>query len=187
MMGRAGEKWTMKARNYREVKGQAYTRKKYMRGTPSSKIVKFTMGDTSGSYKYQARLIAEKEVQIRHNALEAARVATNRVLSEKLGNNYHLKILPYPHVVLRENKMIFGAHADRLQQGMRRSFGKAIGTAARVEPDQVLITVRVKANAVETAKASLKRGSAKLPLPCKIVVEKLQSSEVTSKAEMETA
>jgi large subunit ribosomal protein L10e len=83
--------------------------------------------------------------------------------------------------------MIFGAHADRLQQGMRRSFGKAIGTAARVEPDQVLITVKVKANAVETAKESLKRGSAKLPLPCKIVVEKLQSPDVTGKAEMETA
>jgi large subunit ribosomal protein L10e len=70
---------------------------------------------------------------------------------------------------------------------MRRSFGKAIGTAARVEPDQVLITVKVKANAVETAKESLKRGSAKLPLPCKIVVEKLQSPDASGKAEMETA
>jgi large subunit ribosomal protein L10e len=70
---------------------------------------------------------------------------------------------------------------------MRRSFGKAIGTAARIEPDQVLITVKVKANAVETAKESLKRGSAKLPLACKIVVEKLQSPDVTDKAEMETA
>jgi large subunit ribosomal protein L10e len=83
--------------------------------------------------------------------------------------------------------MIFGAHADRLQQGMRRSFGKAIGTAARIKPDQVLITVKVKANGVETAKESLKRGSAKLPLAYKIVVEKLQSPNVTDKAEMETA
>ena len=110
-------------------------------------------------------------------ALEAARVATNRVLMDKLINDYLMQVHPYPHIILRENKMIFGAHADRLQQGMRRSFGKAIGTAARVEPDQVLITVKVKANAVETAKESLKRGSAKLPLPCKIVVEKLQSPD----------
>ena len=174
----------MKARNYREVKGQAYTRKKYIRGSPVSKIVKFTMGDTSSNYKYQARLIAEKAVQIRHNALESARVASNRVLSEKLGKDYHLKILPYPHVVLRENKMIFGAHADRLQQGMRRSFGKAIGTAARVEPEQTLITVKVKATAVDTAKESLKRGSAKLPIPCKIIVEKIQSPDVPDKTEM---
>jgi large subunit ribosomal protein L10e len=163
----------MKARNYREVKGQAYTRKKYIRGSPSSKIVKFTMGDTSGSYKYQARLIAERAVQIRHNALEAARVATNRVLSEKLGNSYHLKILPFPHVVLRENKMIFGAHADRLQDGMRNSFGKAIGLAARVKTGQSLIIANVNENGLEVAATALKRGGAKLPTPCRVVIKKL--------------
>jgi large subunit ribosomal protein L10e len=163
----------MKARNYREVKGQAYTRKKYIRGSPSSKIVKFTMGDTSGSYKYQARLIAERAVQIRHNALEAARVATNRVLSEKLGNSYHLKILPFPHVVLRENKMIFGAHADRLQDGMRNSFGKAIGLAARVKTGQSLIIADVNEDGLEAAATALKRGGAKLPTPCRVVIEKL--------------
>jgi large subunit ribosomal protein L10e len=85
-----------------------------------------------------------------------------------------MQVLPYPHVILRENKMIFGAHADRLQQGMRRSFGRTIGTAARIEPGQTLITVRVKANAIETAKLSLKRGMAKLPTPCRIVIEKLE-------------
>jgi large subunit ribosomal protein L10e len=98
-----------------------------------------------------------------------------------------MQVLPYPHIILRENKMIFGAHADRLQQGMRRSFGTAIGTAARVEPNQTIIIVRVKANGVETAKESLKRGSAKLPIPCKIVITKIQSPEVTDKAEMEPA
>ena len=82
---------------------------------------------------------------------------------------------PYPHIILRENKMIFGAHADRLQQGMRRSFGTAIGTAAKVEVGQTIITVKVKAGAAETAKESLKRGSAKLPIPCKIVISKIRS------------
>jgi len=163
----------MKARNYREVKGQAYTRKKYIRGSPSSKIVKFTMGDTSGTFKYQARLIAQKEVQIRHNALEAARVAANRVLSEKLGNNYLIRVLPYPHVVLRENKMIFGAHADRLQDGMRAAFGKAIGLAARVKTGQSLIMVNVNEDGLEVASEALKRGGAKLPTPCRVVIEKL--------------
>ena len=93
MMRQNSEEWRMKARNYREVKGQAYTRKKYIRGSPVSKIVKFTMGNPSGHYKYQALLVADREVQIRHNALEAARIASNRVLSAKLGTNYHLKIL----------------------------------------------------------------------------------------------
>jgi len=163
----------MKARNYREVKGQAYTRKKYIRGSPVSKIVKFTMGNPSGSYNYQVRLIAETEVQIRHNALEAARIASNRVLSEKLGNNYHLKILPYPHVVLRENKMIFGAHADRLQDGMRNAFGKAIGLAARVKTGQSLILANVNEDGLELATLALKRGGAKLPTPCRVVIKKL--------------
>ena len=165
----------MKARNYREVKGQAYTRKKYIRGSPASKIVKFTMGNTSGTFKYQARLIAEQTVQIRHNALEAARIASNRVLSEKVGtNNYLLKILPYPHVVLRENKMIFGAHADRLQDGMRNAFGKAIGLAARVKTGQTLIWANVNEDGLEFASTALKRGGAKLPTPCRVVIEKLE-------------
>ena len=165
----------MKAHNYREVKGQAYTRKKYIRGSPSSKIVKFTMGDTSGTYKYQARLIAEKTVQIRHNALEAARIASNRVLNEKLGNNYHLKIMPYPHVVLRENKMIFGAHADRLQDGMRNAFGKAISLAARVKTGQSLIIANVNEDGLQAAATALKRGGAKLPTPCRVVIEKIEA------------
>jgi large subunit ribosomal protein L10e len=177
----------MHARNYRPVKGQAYTRKKFAKGFPPPKINKFTMGDTKANFEYKAKLIALKRAQIRHSALEAARVATNRLLMDKLVNDYLMLVNPYPHVILRENKMIFGAHADRLQQGMRRSFGKAIGTAARIEPDQVIITVKVKANGVETAKESLKRGSAKLPIPCRIVVEKMQSPDVTDEAEMETA
>jgi large subunit ribosomal protein L10e len=178
---------SMHARNYRPVKGQAYTRKKFAKGFPPPKINKFTMGDTKGDFEVEARLVALKKAQIRHSALEAARVATNRVLMDKLENNYLLQIHPYPHIILRENKMIFGAHADRLQQGMRRSFGKAIGTAARVKPEQTLITVKVKANGVETAKESLKRGSAKLPIPCKIVVEKILSPDAAEEAEMETA
>jgi large subunit ribosomal protein L10e len=176
----------MHARNYRAVKGQAYTRKKFAKGFPPPKINKFTMGDAKGNFEVEAKLVALKRAQIRHSALEAARVATNRLLMDKLINDYLMQVHPYPHVILRENKMIFGAHADRLQQGMRRSFGKAIGTAARIEPDQTIITVKVKANAVELAKESLKRGSAKLPIPCKIVVEKTQSPSATDKTEMET-
>ena len=163
----------MRARNYRKAKGQSYTRKEYIRGSPQPKITKFTMGDPKGSFKYQALLIAQKEAQIRHNALEAARVATNRLLAEKLGNNYLLQVLPYPHVVLRENKMIFGAHADRLQDGMRRAFGKPIGTAARVKSNQAVIMVNVNEDGLEAAKESLKRGGAKLPIPCRIIIEKI--------------
>jgi large subunit ribosomal protein L10e len=165
----------MHARNYRHVKNRAYTRKEYARGFPPPKIVKFTMGDTKGNFDIEGQLIALERAQIRHSALEAARVATNRILMDKLINDYLMVVHPYPHIILRENKMIFGAHADRLQQGMRRSFGSAIGTAAKVEVDQPIITVRVKKGQIEVAKESLKRGSAKLPIPCKIVITKIEA------------
>jgi len=167
----------MRARNYRTVKGQPYTRKKFVRGFPPPKITKFTMGDTQSKFEYEARLIAVKKAQVRHNALEAARIATNRHLGNKLAENYCLRVLPYPHNILRENKMIFGAHADRLQDGMKRSFGKPIGTAARVKPNQTLMKANVNADGVEVAKVALKRGSAKLPIPCRITVEKVQKEE----------
>ena len=167
----------MRAHNYRKAKGQPYTRKKFVGGFPPPKITKFTMGDTKSKFEYEAKLIALEKAQIRHNALEAARIATNRYLGDKLSKNYCLCILPYPHVILRENKMIFGAHADRISDGMRRSFGKPIGTAARVKPNQTIITVNVNEDGVQVAKEALKRGSAKLPIPCRIIIEKVQAVE----------
>ena len=164
----------MRSKNYRAVKGQSYTRKEFVKGFPPPKINKFTMGDTKARFEYEGKLIALEKAQIRHSALEAARVATNRGLMEKLVNNYYLHVHPYPHTILRENKMIFGAHADRLQDGMRRSFGKPVGTAARIKANQTIITVRVNADSIELAKESLKNGGAKLPIPCRVVIEKLQ-------------
>jgi large subunit ribosomal protein L10e len=171
----------MHARNYRPVRGQAYTRKKYAKGFPPPKIVKFTMGDTKANFEYEASLIALKRAQIRHSALEAARIAINRILNDELIEEYFLKIRPYPHIILRENKMIFGAHADRLQQGMRSSFGTAIGTAARVKASQILITVKVNENGLDAAKRSLKRGSSKLPIPCNITIKRIEPVKAPDK------
>lgn len=163
----------MKARNYREVKGAPYTRKEYIHRVPQPKIVKFTMGDPSGSYEYNLSLISLQEAQIRHNALEAARIASNRYLQEKMGDkSYHLRILSYPHVILRENKMMTIPHADRLQDGMKRSFGKPVGRAARVKENQPVIAVDVNENAIDVAKEALRRGAAKLPTKCRIVIER---------------
>ena len=58
-----------------------------------------------------------------------------------------------------------------------RTFGKSIGAAARVKPNQTLIVTNVNADGVEVAKEALKRGSAKLPVPCRIVVEKVEEEE----------
>lgn len=163
----------MKARNYREIKGQPYVRKEFIKGHPPPKITKFTMGDPTKDFSYRVSLIAERAAQVRHVALEAGRIAANRLLTRKLGKDFLLRVLPYPHVVLRENKMIFGAHADRLQDGMRAAFGKPIGTAARVKVNQPVMIVEVDEKGIDVAKEALRRSRAKMPMPCRIVIEKI--------------
>lgn len=164
----------MRGKNYRIPKGQPYAREEYIHGAPQPKISKFVMGNPKGNYQYRASLISQIDAQIRHNALEAARVATNKVLLEKVGDaGYLLRIYPYPHVVLRENKMIATAGADRLQEGMRRAFGKPIGRAARVKANKAIISVYVNEDHLEYAKEALKVGASKLPTPCRIITEKI--------------
>lgn len=161
---------------YREIKGQAYCRREYMGGVPATRITQFEHG-TKGDYPVRMTLKAVEQCQIRHIALEAARVSANRFLAKKIGTSgYHLKIRIYPHNVLRENKIATGAGADRISEGMRAAFGKPIGTAARVKPDQGLITLETTANHIVTAKQALKRASVKLPTPCYIDVERTPSS-----------
>ena len=61
---------------------------------------------------------------------------------EEVGrSNFHFKVRVFPHHVLRENKQATGACADRVSEGMRLAFGKAVGTAARVIRNQKIMTV----------------------------------------------
>jgi len=164
----------MKGRNYRQIKGQPYTRLKYIHGTPPPKISKFMMGDTKSQFEYKFSLVAQGPVQIRHNALEAARVAANKVLFDALGEvGYKIHLRVYPHVILRENRMIATAGADRLQEGMRRAFGKPSGRAARIRYGQSILDIYVNSNAIEKAKEALRVGSTKLPVACVVNQEKL--------------
>jgi large subunit ribosomal protein L10e len=166
----------MKGRNYRQIKGQPYTRLKYIHGTPPPKISKFMMGDTKSQFEYKFSLVAQGPVQIRHNALEAARVAANKVLFDALGEiGYKIHLRVYPHVILRENRMIATAGADRLQEGMRRAFGKPTGRAARIRYGQSILDIYVNGNAIEIAKQALRVGSTKLPVACIVNQERLVS------------
>ena len=139
---------------YRQIKGQAYTRREYMGGVPAR---------------------VKNRVQIRHTSIEAGRIAANKVLNGQIGvANYHMTVRAYPHVVLRENKLATGAGADRVSSGMRQGFGKTVGTAARLERNQAILTVRVPAEKAVIAKDALWRASMKFPSPCYIDVEKGQ-------------
>lgn len=147
-------------------------RKSYVKGVPDSKIRSFEIGSPKPEFKARAFLVAKSGGQIRHNALEAARISTNKTLETNLGTGmYFLKILVYPHHVLRENPIATGAGADRYQTGMRLSFGRPVSTAARVKGGQRIIEVRVHRGKEDVAKRALKVSSSKLPVPCSLVFE----------------
>ena len=140
-----------------------------MGGVPGSKIVQFEMGNLSTDFPLETHLIINESCQIRHTALEAARIAINRRLMKEVGRmNFHFKIRVYPHHVLRENKQATGAGADRVSEGMRLSFGKAVGTAARVESKQKIFTVYTTLQYVDKVKDALRHGGYKLPSPSHI-------------------
>jgi len=161
------------ARMYREIWGQAYTRKEYMGGIPASRIIQYDMGDTRAEFPIQVSLKAKEPCQVRHTSMEAARIAANKLLSKRVGTaNYHLKIRIYPHHVLRENKLATGAGADRVSSGMRHAFGKNVGSAARVQSGQTVMTIWTIPSQYKLAKEALWKASMKLTTPCSIEIEK---------------
>ena len=176
-------------KSYRPVSGKAYVpkwkktgkgRRYTIKHIPEPKIRMFKIGK-EGNYYYILTLYALEAAQVNHLSLEAARIACNRYLREKLGrDNYLMRILPYPHHVVREHKMMAFAGADRLQDGMRHAFGKPFGRAARVKKNQKLLVIKVHKEALENAKAALKRARMKFPMPCKVIVEKNEQNDDSS-------
>lgn len=59
-------------------------------------------------------------------------------------DGFHMRVRKHPYHVVRINKMLSCAGADRLQTGMRGAFGKPQGLVARVDIGDVLISVRVR-------------------------------------------
>jgi len=165
------------AKMYRNISKKAYTRREYMGGVPGSKIVQFEMGNLSQEFPTEVDLVVEEACQIRHSALEAARITVNRRLLKDVGrSNFHFKVRVFPHHVLRENKQATGAGADRVSEGMRLAFGKAVGTAARVDPDQKIMTVFSTPQYLEKIKDALRHGGHKLPTPSHLKVSTIKVS-----------
>jgi large subunit ribosomal protein L10e len=140
----------------------------YIKVVPPSKIVKFTMGDEKGfkegKYPYQLTIVSAERIQIRHNALEACRQYVNKELDKLLLGKYLFKIYPYPHHIQRENKMITGAGADRMQTGMALSFGKSMGRAALMKAGTKLFFFAVQnESGLRVVRTALKEIKAKMP------------------------
>jgi large subunit ribosomal protein L10e len=104
-------------------------------------------------------------------AIEACRLAANKTLEKTTGEQgYYSRLRIYPHNLLRENKMIAAAGADRLQEGMRRAWGKAVSLGARVRQGQCVMELYVNAPHVEAAKKALKGACVKLPGTPRVIV-----------------
>ena len=90
---------------------RAYTRKSkykkwaFIKAIPPLKLVKFDQGDLQKKFESEVNLYSKQDIQLRHNALESARQVIHKHLADLLGNNYHLKVRPYPHHILREHKI----------------------------------------------------------------------------------
>ncbi|KXA94053.1 50S ribosomal protein L10e [candidate division MSBL1 archaeon SCGC-AAA259E19] len=170
------------ASSYRDQDRPAYTRKEYVTGIPGSRITFFERGNSKADFPIELSLISKEKGQIKHTALESARVSANRYMEKRAGiKNYYLKLRIYPHQILRENPMALGAGADRISDGMRKSFGRPIGLAARVSPGQHILTIRTTEEFYKEAKEALRRARMKLPFPSKSSLTK--GSEIISSQE----
>jgi large subunit ribosomal protein L10e len=137
-------------------------RKSFVKALPHNAVQIFNMGDAGKNYEMEIELVSEGAIQIRDNAIEAARQAVNKYLEKQIPANYYFKVLIFPHNVIRENKMIVGAGADRMQKGMRKSFGKPSDRAARVIANQRIFKIRLMKKDLGIIKEALRRARSKL-------------------------
>ncbi len=167
---RPGHCYTKIKRAY--TRKSKYKKKSFIKAVPPMRIAKFDLGNLKKDYNCEINLVSKQKLQVRHNALESARQMVIRHL-EKSSRPfpYHFKLRIYPHHALRENKMLTGAGADRMQTGMQQAFGKVIGTAARVKKGQALFSIYVDKDFANTAVNALKKAIPRLPCQCDIILK----------------
>lgn len=146
----------------------------FIKMVPNSKLTKMRMGDLvgyrEGKYKTILTVRSKHRVQLRDNALEGTRQFLNRFLTEKVGKEFYLEVKPYPHHIIRENKMLTGAGADRMQTGMALAFGKSIGRACLLKINDPIFVIAVNGTKNEATARKL-IGSMKARLPCLVHIE----------------
>ncbi|KAI3930164.1 hypothetical protein MKW92_040405 [Papaver armeniacum] len=153
------------ARCYRQIKNKPYPKSRYCRGVPDPKIRIYDVGMKKkgvDEFPFCVHLVSWEKENVSSEALEAARIACNKYMTKFAGKDaFHLRVRVHPFHVLRINKMLSCAGADRLQTGMRGAFGKPLGTCARVSIGQVLLSVRCKDTNGNNAQEALRPGFTK--------------------------
>lgn len=164
------------ARCYRYCRNKPYPKSRFCRGVPDPKIRIYDLGRkkaTVDEFPLCVHLLSNEREQLSSEALEAARICANKYISKMSGkDSFHMRIRVHPFHVIRINKMLSCAGADRLQTGMRGAFGKPTGTVARVDIGQVLISIRTKDSNKAVVIEALRRCKFKFPGQQKIVVSR---------------
>src|SRR3990167_6799092 len=171
-----------KASSYTKKRVVPFTRisskkgKSYIKTVPPQAIVKFSMGSwkmfKEGRLPHILTLVAEESAQIRHNALEASRQYVDKQLDTNFPGQYFFKVIPFPHHVQRENKMLTGAGADRMSSGMQLSFGKSSGKAAIVKKGSGIFFIASQSEKImQTARKLLHQVKPKLPCRTRMITE----------------
>jgi len=162
------------ARCYRYCKNKPYIKSRFCRGVPDPKIQIYDVGRkqaTVDEFPLCVHLCSGEYEQLSSEALEAGRIVVNKYMTKLAGKDaFHLRVRVHPFHVLRINKMLSCAGADRLQTGMRQAFGKPTGLVARVNIGQIIFSIRSKEANVKHCIESLRRCKYKFPGRQNIVV-----------------
>jgi len=165
------------ARCYRYCKNKPYIKSRYCRGVPDPKIQIYDVGRKNAGiedFPLCIHLCSGEYEQLSSEALEAARIVVNKYISKVAGkDSFHMRVRIHPFHVLRINKMLSCAGADRLQTGMRGAFGKPVGIVARVHIGQIIISVRSADKHKHVVVEALRRSKYKFPGRQNIVVSNL--------------
>merc|ERR1712083_90049 len=156
--------------------GKPYPKSRFCRGVPDPKIRIFDLGRKKADvreFPLCIHLVSNEYEQLSSEALEAGRICANKYLVKNCGKDqFHIRVRLHPFHVVRINKMLSCAGADRLQTGMRGAFGKPQGTVARVHIGQAIMSVRTKDGNKAHAIEALRRAKFKFPGRQKIFVSK---------------
>ena len=164
------------SRCYRYQKNKPYPKSRFNRGVPDPKIRFYDGGKKKAQwdeFPCCVHLVSYEKEQITSEALEAARIAANKFMANNTGKlGFHIRVRVHPWHVVRINKMLSCAGADRLQTGMRHAYGKALCKSARVNIGSILISIRTKPDNVQFAQEALRRAKFKFPGRQKVFVSR---------------
>merc|ERR1712071_477704 len=136
-----------------------------LRGVPDSKVAIFDIGARGAStdtFPLCVHLVCGEKQQLSSECLEAGRIVVNKYLVKSCGkDSFHMRVRCHPYHVIRMNKMLSCAGADRLSSGMRHSFGKPMQIAARVTIGQIIYSIRSSPKIKASVMEALRRASYK--------------------------